>query len=143
MKKNFAYLLLFFTALSTAHAQFDPEPVPFGQVVSETILAQSPPQIAIEVEVALRFASNADAYLKWKPVAGATSYSVRYQLPGSSTWVAVTSATNELILTALPLNANIVWEVLPNGNAAATTYRSDIVHCQIDGQSNSFKILKQ
>lgn len=51
-------------------------------VYLDSVILQSPNRITMEAACAVRYALNADVYLRWDAVPGVTSYTVLYQFIG-------------------------------------------------------------
>lgn len=59
--------------------------------------------------------TSTGATLSWTAAPGATSYEVKYQIKGGSTWTTISNiTTTSRILTGLTANTSYVWTVKPN-----------------------------
>lgn len=124
-----AYLLLF---ASNLHAQSEDPPIDSTDIdttemiVIDSIIFQSANRIAAEVSCAVRYASNADIYLRWSVVPDVTGYMVRYSYSNSEIWNTVQIPTNEVLIEGVPLDTVIVWEVIPLGLDEEADWESDV-----------------
>ncbi len=125
-------LLLAFA--SHSHAQTEDLPIDSTAidttetVLLDSIILQSPNRIAVEAACAVRYADNADVYLRWEAVQGATGYTVLYQFAGmETTRLTAPASTNELLLEGIPLDTVILCEVVPLVFGTGDEWQSDIV----------------
>ena len=111
-----AAILLVFASISNAQTEDPPETDSTEVTFLDSIILQSPNRITVEAACAVRYAQNADIYLRWEAVQSATGYTVFYSLDGTeATWLSAQVSTNELLLEGLPLDTVLLWEVIPLG----------------------------
>ncbi len=102
----------------------------------DSILFQSPNRLEVEAACAIRYAHNADIYLRWKPIQGATGYQVVYRLGDALSAGSTAQANaNELLLEGLPLDTIVFCEVIPLGADLEDEWQSDVVSVSTAPQS--------
>jgi len=133
--KHFILMAVFLMSFaSISFSQADPSSIDSLDVgeTSETLfndslIFQSPSRIIAEVSTAIRFDSNASAYLKWSEIPSVTSNSLRYRFDAqATTWTVVQTSTNDFLLEGLPLDTVILWEVIPIGIGSDGHWTSDM-----------------
>lgn len=134
MKHLILLVMLLLAFASNSHAQTEDPPIDSTDidttemVLLDSIILQSPDRIAVEAACAVRYAQNADVYLRWEAVQGATGYTVLYQFGGmETTWLTAQASSNELLLEGIPLDTVMLFEVVPLVVGTGDEWQSDIV----------------
>jgi len=112
-------LLIFlsvFVYSNDASGQYTPDDEDEGGLFSSIdLLYSSPENIELLALSVVRFEQNASVFVKWKQMAGATQYIVRYKLTGGDEWLTTQSLSNQKIIEGLSLDNDYVVEVFSNG----------------------------
>ncbi len=107
----------------------------------DSIYAQSPETIEIEAQTAVRFANSANVYLKWSPVTHGSNYMVMYSSgTGEPSWTMVQTALNEVVLQNIPLDVDLIWNVMAGSNPSTPSHQSDIGLVSTRPQTEPIKV---
>ena len=107
----------------------------------DSIYDQSHTRIVVNAQTAVRLANSAEVYLNWASVDGVSNYTVHYAIgAAATTWITVQTGVNEVVLQNIPLDIDLVWEVLTAGNSPTSSYISDIGIVSTRVQSEPIKV---
>lgn len=126
---------------SNLHAQTEDPPIDsigtdtMEMVYLDSVVLQSPNRITMEAACAVRYALNADVYLRWDAVPGVMSYTVLYQFNGmEAVWLTAQANTNALLLEGVPLDTTIICQVVPLGIGLEDEWESDVINVSTAAQ---------